>query len=249
MTDNLFEQLPTDQPVLDENKNYYEELVGPNAKFKTNEDLAKGKYYADELIKIKNLREDAMRDEILKLQAEVAAKAKLEDMVSQMKERLTSSNPPPANEDNTKPALKLEDLEGLFEKKFQQQKLLDKQTDNANLVRNKLKEQWGNNYATVLKDKAEALGMSETFVNTLAKDNPQVLFRALELDQVKDNSFQSPPRSVQRSDTFSPKGGIKRNWDYYVDLKNKDKNAWLDPKISIQMQKDAIEYGEAFYTK
>lgn len=249
MTDNLFEQLPTDQPVIDENKNYYEELVGPDAKFKTNEDLAKGKYYADELIKIKNLREDEMRDEILKLQAEVAAKAKLEDMVSQMKERLTSSNNTQANEDNTKPAIKPEDIESMFDRKYQQQKLVERQTENANLVRNKLKEQWGNNYATVLKDKAESLGMSETFVNTLAKDNPQVLFRALELgSQSKDDSFQSPPRSVQRSDSFSPKGAKRRNWDYYIDLKNKDRSAWLDPKTSIQMQKDAIEQGEAFYT-
>jgi hypothetical protein len=38
----------------------------------------------------------------------------------------------------------------------------------------------------------------------------------------------------------------KRTWAYYQELKKTNPKLYLDPKISVQMDKDAIALGDAF---
>lgn len=241
---DLFQQ--PDQ-TFDETKNYLQELVGEGKKFKTNEELAKGKAYADQMIEVKNQREDEMRAEITRLREENIAKAKLEELLTQLKtERLASSETPQANEDQTKP-FNADDIKKLVADQMKVEKQSEKFTENANLVRNKLKEQWGSNYTAILKEKTEELGLTEEYVNNLARNAPKALFKALEIDRVKtDDLFNSPPRSAQRNDNFAPSGAKERTWSYYQELKKSDPNLYFDKKTAIQMQKDILRLGERF---
>jgi hypothetical protein len=59
---NLLDQ-SNSQPTLDENKNYYEELVGEGKKFKDEKELAKGKWIADEYVKTLERSLDEMRND------------------------------------------------------------------------------------------------------------------------------------------------------------------------------------------
>lgn len=241
---DLFQQ--ADQ-TFDENKNYLQELVGEGKKFKTNEELAKGKAYADQMIELKNKREDDMRAEITRLREENIAKAKLEELLTQLKtERLASSEPPIANEDHPKP-FNADDIKKLVADQVKAEKQQDKQSENADLVRNKLKEQWGSNYTNILKEKTEELGLTEEYVNNLAKNAPKALFKALELDRSKaDDIFTSPPRSAQRNDNFAPTGVKERTWAYYQEMKKADPQLYSDKRTAIQMQQDAIRLGDKF---
>jgi hypothetical protein len=49
-----------------------------------------------------------------------------------------------------------------------------------------------------------------------------------------------------RSDSFAPKSD-KRTYSYYENMRKTNPNLYLDPKISIQMDKDAQALGEAFF--
>lgn len=245
---DLFQQPTQDQePQIDPNVNYLEELVGPGRKFPSNEELAKGKYFADQTIAIQNRRMDELRDEYKKLREEANTRTSLEEIKTQIEQlRSSERQTPAAREDN--PPYKPEQIEALVEQKIQAAELGRKQTTNNNQVLQKLKETWGDNYSSVLRQRTEALGLSEQFVTDLAKNHPEVLYRTIGLNQPasQDNLFQAPPQSRQRADTFAPKAPPERTWSYYKALKAKDPQAWFDPKIGAQMAQDAVRLGDRF---
>lgn len=245
---NLFEQADNSLPQIDESKDYLDELVGENKKFKDAKELAKGKFYADKMIEIQNARLDQMREDYLKMRDESASRAKLEELIDQLQQKQTSIPITPREEDD-KPQFDPNKMDEIISQKIKAHEAVKKQTENLNQVKNKLREQFGSNYSNVLKERTEAQGLSEDFVNNLAQEHPDVLYRILGVNQPQsqDNLFSTPPRSQQRSDSFAPKPPQKRTWSYYDGLKKQDPNAWLNPKIAVQMQKDAIEYGDAFY--
>src|SRR6267154_5364704 len=78
------QQLPQTPPPLDPSKNYLTDLVGPDKKFKTVEDLARGKAEADTTIELFKKRQDELRDDYLKLREEANQQAKLQDLIDRL---------------------------------------------------------------------------------------------------------------------------------------------------------------------
>src|ERR1041384_5868536 len=105
MTNSLIDQNnqnPDGPPEIDESKNYLEELVGENKKFKDVEALAKGKHQADLFVKHLTDRMDEMRRDYLALQADNNTKARLEDYIKTLREEAISDNRsnPPVNDNS-----------------------------------------------------------------------------------------------------------------------------------------------------
>lgn len=245
MTD-LF-QPQQDQNNVDPNKNYLEELVGEGKKFKTLEDLARGKFIADRYIEDQNREMDELREFSRSLQQERTQRATLEEQLNQLRQQLASSdNTPDANEVPQQPQFDPKEIESLLDKKLSERERQRQEEQNYNQVVEKLKEKYGANYARSLQDDVEALGLSTDYVNELARKSPKALFRTLGIDQeAKRDIFQSPPATDRRSN-FAPTGSEKRTWSYYQKLKETNPLAYFDPKIQVQMHKDRIALGEAF---
>lgn len=247
MTDNLFDNVNDETPKLDDNRDYYAELVGPEAKFKDNQGLAKGKAYSDALIEVQNRKMDQLVAENERLLNESRAVATLKDLINQVKpaQQLASSNPPPANEVKES-TFNLDILDSKISEGIAQAERIRKETDNFNMVKNKLQERHGDNYPRVLKQTIESLGLSAEDANAMAKRSPAAFMRTLGLDQpVQTEGFQAPPQSRQNSN-FAPQGGPKRTWQYYQDLRKKNPKLYNDTKTNIQMQKDIIALGDDF---
>jgi len=247
---NLLEATETDQPQIDENKNYLEELVGPGKKFATVEDLAKGKYISDEVIKIKDKRFDTLSDEYKRVRDENTAGPKLKeylDKIETLQQQLTSRQTPPSNEEN-QASYDPKQLEILVSSQFQKLKQTEQEEANAKVVKDKLIERYGNTYNNVLEEQAKALGLTTDEVNTMAKRNPNLFIKTFDLNVPRSETFQTPPRQSQRSDNFAPRSPEKRDWNYYENLRKKDPSAWLDKKIAVQMEKDAQALGKDFYS-
>lgn len=246
MTDNLLDQ--TDLPVLDQNKNYLEELVGEGKKFKSPEELARGKYEADNYVKTLESRMDELRNDYLRLKDDSASRAKLEDLINQMKtQQLASSEQPLANEVTEKPTLDTKQIESLVSTKVQEIEQLRKEKDNFNSVQTKLREVFGDNYAGKLKEQIDNLGLTTDFANDLARKHPGVFMKTFGLEsQIKQDNFQAPPKGSVRSDTFRPQGAQKRSWSYYQELKKSDPSIYYSKKIANQMHDDMMSLGEAF---
>lgn len=249
MTD-LFQPLVPLSPEIDQNKKYLEDLVGEGKKFKDAEELAKGKAHSDSYIKILEARLDQGREEYIALQKELQGRAELTKLIDQLKQPQSPVLPQPKENTpvNEPPVFDQSKLNSLFDERLQSYEKQKKEQANAEIVQSKIREKYGDNISALEKD-AKSLGLSKDEVNSLARNNPQVIIKALGLDTKPAQEYQNPVQSQFR-DTFRPTGGTKRNFAYYEDLRRKDPNAWYDPKIAVQMQEDAIaahNRGEVFY--
>jgi hypothetical protein len=215
-------------------------------KDKTPEEVLNAKIESDLFIKTQNARLDDLRADYLKLREEATAKASLEELIARQEKLLANPDTTPLTSgDTNQPSFKPEDIDSMLEQKLSQRELLRKQTDNFNTIKAKLKEQFGDNASSVLKQRMDTLGLDQTFTDDLAKNHPSVFIRTFGLDEHRQLGDVAPPRSSQRTDKFAPQTR-KRDWNYYQELKKNDPRMYLDPKIAIQMHNDAIELGDAF---
>jgi len=250
MTDpsNLLEDTSVDEIHVDESKNYLEELVGDNKKFKTPEDLAKGKYVSDNYIQILERRLDEMRDEYKKVREENIAGQKLQDLLDKLEnQQLPSRDKPKDSNEDKAVSYDPKEVESLVSSSILRYEQTKKETENFNSVREKLQELYGRNYKDALKEQSEILGLTDDEVNSMARRSPKLFFKTFDLDKQRGENFQAPPRSDKRSDSFAPRKPERRTWSYYQDLKKKNPLAWMDKKIAIQMEKDAQALGQDFY--
>lgn len=243
---NLLDQPTDDQIDIDENKDYLSELVGEGKKFKSPEELAKGKYIADQYVETLKRRLDVITNDYKQVRAESDTRAKLEDLINRLSNKNDSSSEQPPAKDEIKPVIDTKDIDSLISNKLEEREVSKRQSDNFNLVRSKLQERLGKNYQDVVKHQIDELGISVEDMNDMARNRPKVLLKALGVDEVpQSDPFQAPPRSSRISDNFKP-NNQKRTWAYYQNLKKNNPDIYMDRKTAIQMHDDAIALGDAF---
>lgn len=252
MTDDLFNANTDDQVQIDQNKNYLDELVGEDKKFKTPEDLAKGKAVSDSYIKVLERRLDEMRNDYTRLDGEYKAGASLRELFDQMqsqKQQLASSEQNPnANEvNNQQPTFDPKQIETLVSSEIQKNELKRKQDENYKLFQDKLTERFGDSAKTILRSQLEQLGINEEFARNLAMNNPNFLLKAIGANnQETRETFQPPIASTDQSRSFIPNTGPKRTWTYYQKMKKENPTLYRSPKITVQMQQDYATLGAQF---
>lgn len=248
---SLFDQ--NDNPQLDQSKNYLDELVGEGKKFKTVEDLARGKAESDLYIQTVNTRADQLRDDYLQLReqlnardSEATAQAKFDEMLSRY-ETIRNNPQSPVEPPERKPTPQFDPskLDSLIEEKLLKTEADRKAATNFSSVQKKLKEQLGSNYQSVLQERMNELDLTTEDINSLARKSPTAFFNTLGLNQQQQESLVSGPRSTQRS-SFAPKAAEKRTWSYYENLRKANPKIYYDPKIANQMHDDAIALGPEF---
>ena len=233
-----------DTVTVDETKDYLTELVGEGKKFKDVASLARGKYEADEYVKMLVRQKDDLRDMYLKEKANSDAKANLEDYINQL---ITAKSQEPDTLPDTRKQPDI-DIDSLIE-----QKLTAKEKDriaeaNYQQVKAKLREKYGSSYTSVLKDKMEELDLTEDEVNQMARRSPKTFYKAIGLDdapKVESNPFVAPPQSRKISDNFKPTSE-KRTWSWYQKFKAEKPKEYLSSKIQNQMYHDAQALGPEF---
>lgn len=245
MTDNLLQELP---PTIDPNTDFLNELVGENKKFKTPQDLAKGKFESDNYIKVLETRLDEFREDYKKLDADYKSRAKVEELIDKLgtlQAPATLNQEPPVKVE--KPAIDPNEIKNLVASELKEMRTQNTQEDNYNRVGKTLKEHFGDNYASDVKRQLESLDLTEDDFHNLARTRPNFLLKALGADKplVKE-TFQTPPRNERRSDTFSPRGAQKRTWSYYQNMKKENPDLYRNPKTNVDMHNDMMALGEEF---
>ncbi len=242
---SLFDPMNTNDSI-DPNKNYLEELIGEDKKFKDAEALARGKLEADLFIERLKREQAELRSDFARLKEEHDAVPRLQELIDRIsKQPDANSHQPDANAEDKKPAIDLKEIESLFESKYEERRSKERQDSNYQSVQSKLRERYGENYQNHLKTTMETLGLSQTFVENMAKENPRA-FEKIFMPAVTPEGFEAPPHSTKRSDPFAP--AVKaRNWNYYEDLRKKDATLYWSPKMQNQMHADSERLGESFY--
>ena len=242
MTDLFDSTLTPEQEVT----NPLETLVGEGKKFKTTEDLAKGKLESDRFItrleqELATVREDLSKALQYKELVDKATHAPASTQTD------TTAAERDADEHAT--TLSRDNVQELVRQTFttEQEKLTHAQ--NLDFVRTELTKELGPDYVRALKMKTASLGLGEDFANGLAATKPKVFLKLILGDKAspQDTSVDyAPPKSSFRTTPLSTKSGLK--YSDYEKMRRDNPKDYNTPRLQNEMYKAAAEQGESFYS-
>lgn len=225
----------------------YEDLI---AKYGDENGITKKVNAADNHIKILETRMDQLRGEYERVLAESKAAPKLQDLLDRLENLETNpasrETNPLSNEDN-RTVIDETKIDSLLTNKLEQLRTQEKQQQNFNSVFQKAKETLGDNFKTILKQRADSLALSDAEVDSMARNNPNLFYKTFDITTPRQESFQAPVTSQVRQSNFNGGNNQKRTMSYYNELAKKNPRIYFDPKIAVQMDKDAQELGSAFF--
>lgn len=238
-------------PDFDDTKNWYEELVGEGKKFRSNEDLAKGKAESDRYVKTLEQQKDEIRNMYLSLKEQVDGRAKLEDLIDRIEKGKTSnSDDSTTPEDREKtPTFDMSQIKSMIAQELQETDVKKREAENYAKVQKTLKDKFGSRVNEVLKEKMDTLMIDDAYMLSTAKRSPQAFYSLMGINEeaVPNSMFQAPPRTTVRPVTFSQQTDGARPLSYYQKMQETNPRAYLDPKIQVQMDKDSQALGTAFF--
>lgn len=238
---------PTPQ-TPDEGKNYVEELVGEGKKFKTVEDLARGKWEADQYIEHLKKQMDAMREDLTK-------RLTVEEMLEKIK---ASQSPPAKTDDNHQieqlttqeiaPKISPDEIKQLIKQTLTEEQRREIAARNVETVQQELIKQWGSSYSSKLTQAIAELGLTKEQAAEMAETSPKAFLRLVGADQPakQQELFSAPPQNsvVVRNDNS---GGAVKNYKYYSEMRKNDPARYWSVQVQKEMHKMAQELGDRFY--
>jgi hypothetical protein len=226
------------------------DLVGEGKKFKTPDDLAKAKLESDRFIEKLQNEQRELREELNKrLSAEEALKrAREAGSVVAPQEPPDRTPPPQARQETT-------DISSEVDRILRRRAQEDTSRSNIDLVTSKMKDLYGNadKAAEVITGKSRELGMSVDQLQRMASENPKAFFKLMGVEDKPQGAPQtsgwnnvkntSAMKSAAGATTVSP-----GTYKYYEEIRKSDPAAYFSPRVQLQMDKDAREKGEKFYS-
>jgi hypothetical protein len=219
--------------------NYLEELVGEGKKFGTVDDLAKGKFHADTMI-------ETLKAEIASLKEANANGSNIQTLLDEIKkikgEPDDNGGQPPVQSQSNPPPQNIEELVLSTLDKAKQTELVNR---NRETVVSKLNEVWGADAGKNLQKTARELGVSVDYLNNVAQQSPKAFFTLTGLDanRTAPSGTTVPTSTVN----FGGKTSNVRDAKFYRELKQANPKLYNDSKTKVQMHRDALSMGEAFF--
>ena len=238
------EQTATEEQTTQTTESFVTQLVGEGKKFKTIEELAKGKVEADNHIGNITKTLDELRAELAK---QDYAKSLLEQMNkgSETKAEQPPSNiPSPSNTENTTQSAS--DIEALVEKALTEKERNRTVAQNIAVVGEEMEKQFGDKAAQILKSKSQELGMSMDRLKEIAAESPTAFFQLVGVSASRKPQVSTAPQSSVRSEGFNS-NSQDRDFSYYQTLRKENRSLYYSPKVQNMMIQDRSRLGERFY--
>lgn len=240
MTESIFNE-PQEQQTPSPEIAALNALVGEGKKFKTVEDLAKGKQAADEHIA-------RLERELADLRTDSTTRARLEEIVDRLtsQERTQENNYEGDNrnlsESPSQPQLNQDALERLIDQKLTRREQRQTATQNQQAVIAQLQQVFGTDYLSKLEARRTELGLERSDMDALAARSPTA-FMALVSPTQAGTGHTTAPRSSVRSEALPTQTVTAQpgTWAYYEALKKSDPKKYWTPEIQGKLHKDAIK--------
>ena len=224
-----------------QSKDYLAELVGEGKKFKDIAALAEGKWHADTTI-------ETLKAELTALKAQAASGANVDTLLAEIKKLSNkegtdtgSGQTTTTEQTNSTPV----NIEEVVLNTLKRTKAEETVNTNRNTVISKMNEVWGKDASTKLQEIAGELNVSTEYLRGVADQSPNVFFQLTGLNQ--DRSV--PSGTTVPTSTVRPgiNGAKDRTMAWYRELKKTNPASYKSNDIQIQMHKDALRLGEAFF--
>ena len=234
--------IPTE---IDPSKDYSTELVGEGKKYKTVADLAKGAVFKDAHILRLETEASERKADVDRLRNELSTRARLEDLVDNISSGISKAPISPViTPSEQAPSQTPEELEARLDALLTKRERERSGNSNRAIVKQKLEEKLGPNFANKVREQGRALGLGENFLNSLAAENPAAFFKLVGIEDKPVNRrdmFSPPPQSGVNSDNgFAPQN-INRTKQFFDTLRKEkgDRHYW-SPEVQTQLHKDAM---------
>lgn len=236
------EQNNTPAPTAQPSGDPLAELVGEGKKFKTVEDLARGKAEADAFIA-------RLQEEQAALRRELEARLTVEEQIARIKQAPSQpvTTPTTATSPTTSQTASLDEaaVEQLLNAKLTQREKTQRAEANKREVDAVLLKAYGGDAAKAREYVAAVEAQVGVKVADLAATSPVAAIKLLGLNE--RSTGLPAERSTQSTSAFGQ--SPQRNAAYYADLRKQMGNAkfYMDKRVQLQMHKDAQALGSAFY--
>jgi len=215
-------------PEIDPSKDYFQELVGEDKRFKSPAELARGKVEADNFIK-------RLEAEQAELRKELNGRISLEKFLEEAKATRT-----PISEEVTKPdspeVPSVEEIINRVKQEFAQQETNAARDRNTRSVKEQLDKN-GVSPAELAKRVSEN-GMSQEQASRLAAESPKAFLALF------GNPVRVSPEGVTTS-TVNLDGSLvaKRGMSYYQNLLKTDIKKYYSPEVQKEMYNSIRQIG------
>ena len=221
----------------------FDDLVGEDKKYKTQDDAAKALIEKDSFIEQLKRENAEAREALSKRINEEEFLKKLQEVTS----RSPDNEEPPviAGTEQQENPLTPEKVEQIVAEREAKKK----REANLAAVTDRLQEVYGDNYRSRVQSQAKVLGVGTNYLTSVAADSPEAFYRLMELDgRGSVRSDSTPPRSVVNP-TVSGNSN-KKDYSYYQKLRQEKGDSWYF-SIPVQQEiwkaaKDAELRGEQF---
>ena len=220
-------------------------LVGEGKKFKTPEDLAKGKLESDAFIK-------QLQAELAKLREDFNGRIKLEEFMDRLEK--TSTTQAPSNQGTTPneqvPAgnipksITKEDIESLLAAREREA------TEKANVrhVAEVLKSTFGDNFQSVVNTRAKELDLDTAYLADLAKTRPSAFLKIMNTGKAPEPgpSGNVIPKSSVSATSFNSQTAAFKKFSDFEKIRRENPKLYHSKDVQAQMYALTKEHGDAF---
>lgn len=234
------------EETTETNQSAVEALVGEGKKFKTLEDLAKGKLESDKYI-------EELTAKVTSLEASTAEQDHAKSLLEKIEEmgKAQESTPPAQQVESNKEDATLsseDELKRLVAEELERKSKETIAERNRAAADAAMRAKFGDKAQEQLKSVASNMGLSVEFLKSTAETSPDAFAKLVGLDAVKTNT-SSAPVTETRSEGMSTTTGTK-DWAYYTKMRKENPTAYRSPAIQAEIIAELEKQGSsAFYNK
>lgn len=226
------------------------DLVGEGKKFKTPDDLAKAKLESDRFI-------EKLQNEQRELREELSKRLSAEEALKRAREAGSVADPQTPPERTPPPQQRPEatDIGSEVDRILRRREQETTTKSNIDSVTSKMKDLYGSvdKAAEIVQSRAQELGMSVSALQTLASENPKAFFKLVGVDDKpagapQTSSWQNTKNTTAMKNAAGTSAVSPGTYKWYNELRKTDPAAFFSPRVQLQMDKDAREKGEKFYS-
>ena len=220
---------PATPSVEDQVKSALDQLVGDGKKFKTEEDLAKGKLESDRFIERVLEEQKGMRETIAELQ-EKLVRAETKGEVDDLRRQLSERNAEQESKEETPSSLTQDDLDSLIEARITERETRASAKANVDQTNDALVTHYGDpeKASTAVQSRLKELGLSLEDLTSMAAKSPSA---ALSLVYGADGQKRPEELSLQSTANVPPRETPKDSKAAFDELRRKDPKRYWSPEV------------------
>lgn len=222
-------------------------LVGEGRKFKSVQDLAKGKLESDAFIGKLQDENKALRALINNNDDRQRSTQVMQELLDKISKSTIQREEPvttQAEARNQTNGLTAKDVEEVY--KVMRQR--EREEENERKALSRVEERYKDKTEDFLKSKADELGLDLDMLRATARRSPNAFWNLI--GETTSNGQKAPRGSVNSEAVIGLARENTRNKAYYDKIKEEMgvKAFVMDSRIQVQMHRDMMELGEAFYS-